>query len=116
MSGWADFLSITKELDELVHRPIHEKNRASIVEQVEGLLDQRETMLRDLTQPVDEEKVMVQEVLQRDLRINQKLEFLFSGLKRDMRNMKKQKSSKQRYINPYQSVSGYDGTYVDHKK
>ncbi|WP_406944697.1 flagellar protein FliT [Halobacillus sp. SY10] len=116
MSGWTDFLSITKELDELVHCPIHEKNRASIVEQVDVLLDKREAMLKDLRKPTHEEKEMVQEAIQRDLKVNQKLEFLFEGLKRDMRNMKKQKASKQRYINPYQSISGYDGTYVDHKK
>ncbi|MEC3882769.1 flagellar protein FliT [Halobacillus sp. HZG1] len=116
MGGWTDFLSITKELDELVHRPIHEKNRAAMVEKVDVLLDKREAMLRDLAQPSPEEKELVQEVIQRDLKVNQKLEFLFAGLKRDMRNAKKQKSSKQRYVNPYQSVSGYDGMYLDHKK
>ncbi|MYL49169.1 flagellar protein FliT [Halobacillus litoralis] len=116
MSDWTDFLSITKELDELVHRPIHEKNRAAIVEQVDVLLDKREAMLRGLPQPSPEEKELVQQIIQSDLKVNQKLEFLFDGLKRDMRNMKKQKASKQRYTNPYKSVSGYDGTYVDHKK
>ncbi|MBN9655901.1 flagellar protein FliT [Halobacillus sp. GSS1] len=116
MGGWTDFLSITKELDELVHRPIHEKNRASIVEQVDDLLGTREAMLKNLPQPSYEEKELVQEVIQHDLKVNQKLEFLFAGLKRDMRDAKKQKSSKQRYVNPYQSVSGYDGMYLDHKK
>ncbi|QAS53709.1 flagellar protein FliT [Halobacillus litoralis] len=116
MSVWTEFSSITKKLDEVVHQQVTEKNRTALIEEVEVLLDKRASMLENLPEPSQEEKPLVKEVLQRDLKINQKLEFLFDGLKGDMRNMKKQKSSKQRYINPYQSVSGYDGMYLDHKK
>ncbi|WP_281975966.1 flagellar protein FliT [Halobacillus litoralis] len=116
MSIWTEFSSITNKLDEVVHQQVTEKNRTAVIDEVEVLLDKRASMLENLPEPSQEEKPLVKEVLQRDLKINQKLEFLFDGLKDDMRNMKKQKSSKQRYINPYQSVSGYDGMYLDHKK
>lgn len=116
MSVWTEFSSITKKLDEVVHQQVTEKNREAVIGEVEDLLEKRASMLENLPEPSQEEKPLVKEVLQLDLKINQKLEFLFDGLKGDMRNMKKQKSSKQRYINPYQSVSGYDGMYLDHKK
>ncbi|MGP4061274.1 flagellar protein FliT [Halobacillus sp. H74] len=116
MSVWTEFSSITKKLDEVVHQQVTEKNRTAVIDEVEVLLEKRASMLENLPEPSREEKPLVKDVLQRDLKINQKLEFLFDGLKGDMRNMKKQKSSKQRYINPYQSVSGYDGMYLDHKK
>ncbi|REJ10188.1 flagellar protein FliT [Halobacillus trueperi] len=116
MGVWTEFASITEELDDVVHQPVNEKNRTAFIEEVETLLDKRAAMLEQLSEPSQEEKPLVKEVQKRDLKINQKLEFLFEGLKRDMRNAKKQKSSKQRYVNPYQSVSGYDGMYLDHKK
>ncbi|MGR9048807.1 flagellar protein FliT [Halobacillus faecis] len=116
MGVWTEFTSITEKLDEVVHQPVNEKNRTAVLEEVETLLDKRAAMLEQLSEPSQEEKAMVREVIKRDLKINQKLEFLFDRLKSDMRNAKKQKSSKQRYVNPYQSVSGYDGMYLDHKK
>jgi len=114
---WKQFYDLTLQLDEKVHETVTEKNRAEMVAYVEGILAERSALLPKLPQPENEgERALIADVLQKDIKINQKLEFLFEGLKRDMRNMKKQKSSKQRYANPYQSVSNYDGMYVDHKK
>ncbi|KHE67542.1 flagellar protein FliT [Halobacillus sp. BBL2006] len=117
MSAWQEFLTLTKELDEVIHQPVSEKNRANVLDRVDVLLDKRQALMGELTQPTsDQERAVIEEVKKRDLKINQKLEFLFTDLKKDMRNNKKQKSSKQRYTNPYQSVSNYDGMFFDHKK
>jgi flagellar protein FliT len=116
MGAWSEFLRVTIKLDDAVHQQVDERNRAAVIAEVEEHLATRESMIELLEQPTESEKALVKEVQKRDLEINQKLEFLFDGLKRDMRNAKKQKSSKQRYVNPYQSVSGYDGMYLDHKK
>ncbi|CDQ19216.1 flagellar protein FliT [Halobacillus karajensis] len=116
MGAWQEFLRITAALDEVVHQPVSDHNRASVIENIDKLLETRANLLPKLKTPSKEEETLVKEVKQRDLKINQKLELLFDRLKRDMRNNKKQKSSKQRYVNPYQSVSSYDGIYVDHKK
>lgn len=113
MASWQQFLTITKELDELVHS---KEKRSDVVSHLERLLDQRETMMRELEQPTEEEKPLLEEIKKRDLKINQKLEFLFNDLKRDMRNNKKQKASKKQYTNPYQNVSSYDGMFLDSKK
>ncbi|MCA1011241.1 flagellar protein FliT [Halobacillus halophilus] len=117
MTVWEQFYELTQQLEEKVHQTVTEKNRAEMVAYVEGILAERSALLLKLPQPESEaEREMIAEVLHKDVKINQKLEFLFNGLKRDMRNMKKQKSSKQRYANPYQNVSNYDGMYLDHKK
>ncbi|MBN8235330.1 flagellar protein FliT [Halobacillus kuroshimensis] len=113
---WQTFLTLTKELEEMVHQP-SSQTRSQRMEHINDLLEKRQKLLSKLPQPsTDEEKAIVQEVKKRDLVINQKMEFLLMDLKNQMRNNKKQKSSKQRYINPYQSVSTYDGMYLDHKK
>ncbi|MCA1021264.1 flagellar protein FliT [Halobacillus litoralis] len=114
---WQAFLTRTKELEEMFHQSSSSMTRSQRMERIEDLLEQRQALLSKLPQPsTDEEKAIVQEVKKRDLVINQKMEFLLMDLKNQMRNNKKQKSSKQRYINPYQSVSTYDGMYLDHKK
>ncbi|WP_079478180.1 flagellar protein FliT [Halobacillus salinus] len=114
MATWQQFLHITKELDDLVHS--RTEKRAKIVSKLEHLLNQRQVMMHKLEQPNEEEKPLLEEVKKRDLKINQKLEFLFHDLKRDMRNNKKQKASKKQYTNPYQNVSSYDGMFLDSKK
>ncbi|MGP4077715.1 flagellar protein FliT [Halobacillus sp. K22] len=117
MDVWEHFYDLTTQLEEKVHQTFTERNRSEMVAHVEKLLAERDALLLKLPQPENEaERALIDDVLQKDLKINQKLEFLFDGLKRELRNMKKQKSSKQRYTNPYQSVSTYDGMYVDHKK
>ncbi|WP_232324889.1 flagellar protein FliT [Halobacillus mangrovi] len=108
---------MTTELDKIVHQPISDSNRADLLDRVDVLLDKRQSLMGELTQPsTDEEREMIEKVKRLDVKVNQKLEFLLTDLKRDMRNNKKQKSSNQRYTNPYQNVSSYDGMFFDHKK
>ncbi|UOR14058.1 flagellar protein FliT [Halobacillus amylolyticus] len=114
---WEQFASITAQLDEMIHQRVTDQNRTKVLEEVDKLLDQREQLLTSLPQPqTSEEQAIVERIIKREPAMNQKLEFLLNDLKVDLRNMKKQKSSKQRYTNPYQSVSTYDGMFMDHKK
>ncbi|RWZ55024.1 flagellar protein FliT [Halobacillus fulvus] len=114
MSVWQQFLNITTELDELVHSQT--MKRSAILEQVDPLLEKRQELIVQLDQPAEGERALLDEVKKRDLKINQKLEFLFHDLKQDMRQSKKQTASKKQYTNPYQSVSTSDGMYLDYKK
>ncbi|UOQ95616.1 flagellar protein FliT [Halobacillus shinanisalinarum] len=114
---WEQFALVTAQLDETVHQKVTDQNRKDVLEEVEKLLDQREQFLTKLPQPqTSEEQAVIERIIKREPTLNQKLEFLLNDLKVDLRNMKKQKSSKQRYTNPYQSVSAYDGMFMDHKK
>ncbi|MFD2922582.1 flagellar protein FliT [Halobacillus naozhouensis] len=117
MAVWEQFVSITEQLDEIVQQKVTDQNREAMITQIDELLDGREQILPVLTKPqTSREQDIVNQVLQREPTINQRLEHILNELKVDLRNMKKQRSSKQRYTNPYQSVSGYDGMFMDHKK
>ncbi|MFC7063344.1 flagellar protein FliT [Halobacillus seohaensis] len=117
MEIWQQFLSITERLSQKVNQKVTDDNREQVIVDVQQLLDQRSDLINQLPQPETEsEKSTVQRVMELDLDINQKLEFLFDGLKGELRNMRKQKSSNQRYTNPYQSVASYDGMFMDRKK
>ncbi len=117
MTVWKQFASITEQLDETVKQKVTDQNRENIIAKIDELLDGREQLLPELTKPqTSSDQAIVDQVLQKEPSINQKLELMLNELKVDMRNMKKQRSSKQRYTNPYKSVSGYDGMFMDHKK
>ncbi|WP_079527188.1 flagellar protein FliT [Halobacillus hunanensis] len=117
MTVWAQFASITQQLDELVQQKVTNQNREAMITQVDELLEGREQLLPELRKPQSSsEQAIVDQVLQREPSINQRLELMLNELKVDLRNMKKQRSSKQRYTNPYKSVSSYDGMFMDHKK
>ncbi|WP_101843037.1 flagellar protein FliT [Halobacillus sp. Marseille-P3879] len=117
MSSWAVFLQYTEELSQQVNQKVKDENRSQVIQEVQRLLEERAKLLKDLPQPADnEEKEMVKQVMRLGLDINQKLEFLFKDLKVEMRHMKQQKSSNQKYTNPYHSVASYDGMFMDRKK
>ncbi|MCP3031422.1 flagellar protein FliT [Halobacillus sp. A1] len=115
--GWQHFLTITELLSKEVNRKVTDDNRQEVVQEIQRLLGERSAIIQQLPQPqTNKEKEIVQTVMSLDLDINQKLEFLFNGLKVELRQMRRQKSSTQRYMNPYQSVSSFDGMFMDRKK
>ncbi|GGF31335.1 hypothetical protein GCM10010954_33160 [Halobacillus andaensis] len=117
MSSWSVFLQHTEELSQQVHQRVTDDNRARVIQNVQRLLAVRSELLPELSQPEDEEeKARVERVKSLDKDIQQMLDLLFGGLKREMRNVKRQKSSNQKYTNPYQSLSAYDGMFMDRKK
>ncbi|WP_390216766.1 flagellar protein FliT [Halobacillus campisalis] len=114
---WRQFLTITELLSKEVNRKVTDDNRQEVVQEIQRLLGERSAIIQQLPQPqTNQDKEIVQTVMSLDLDINQKLEFLFNGLKVELRQMRRQKSSTQRYTNPYQSVSSYDGMFLDRKK
>ncbi|MCP3028111.1 flagellar protein FliT [Halobacillus sp. A5] len=117
MSSWSVFLQYTEELSQQVNQKVKDDNRDEVIQEVQRLLKKRAQMLEGLPQPADEEeKAIVKQIMYLDVDINQKLEFLFNGLKMEMRHMKRQKSSNKKYTNPYESVASYDGMFMDRKK
>lgn len=117
MSSWSVFLQHTVELSQQVNQKVTDDNRTEVIQKVQQLLTVRSKLLPQLPHPEnEEEKAKVAKVKNLDVDINQKLEILFNGLKEEMRNMKRQKSSNQKYTNPYQSVASYDGMFMDRKK
>ncbi|AKG03900.1 hypothetical protein AAV35_003270 [Salimicrobium jeotgali] len=114
MATWEEFSAITRHLEGVVQRKT--LNRSEQVGEIEALIDKRGNMMQTLPEPGETEKHIVRDVLERDKTINQRLEMIFTGVKEDMRNNKKQKSTKNQYTNPYQNVAGSDGMFLDSKK
>ncbi|SDJ60491.1 hypothetical protein [Salimicrobium halophilum] len=115
--GWQRLLEVNRSLEKEINQKVTSHNRGTMIEKMEELLEERGELLRTLSSPeTDEEKAVLNEVREKDLAMQRRLEFLFNELKAEMRNNKKQKKGKQGYTNPYASVATMDGTYVDSKK
>lgn len=108
---------VTVELNRLLEQPMEVKDREKLIEQTEALISKRELILQDVKEPyTDEERVIGRKLIPLEKNIQQKVKLLFMNLKNEMRSVKKQKSSNQKYINPYKNASNFDGTFLDKKK
>ncbi|MBM7551426.1 flagellar protein FliT [Thalassobacillus pellis] len=117
MSVLEEFYELTIQLYSKLNQKINSSNRTQLLEDINGVLSEREERIYLLTQPVtDVDKTRMKEILTLEPRIQQRLNFLFTELKMEMKNVKKQKSSNQKYTNPYKNVSGSDGMFLDKKK
>ncbi|MDC3416135.1 flagellar protein FliT [Aquibacillus salsiterrae] len=107
----------TVQLQRILSKEVVEGERDATLEQINVLLDEREQQLNIVQPPFSEDE---QEVGEKLLPINQdiqvKMDELFSQIKQDVKSIKTQKRSNQTYTNPYQSLSNYDGMFLDHKK
>ncbi|WP_456277662.1 hypothetical protein [Bacillus sp. AK128] len=108
---------VTKELYSFLEKQPLEEERDEYIKYINFLLDKRETILPDLSPPsTEKDKALVEEiqVIDNDVRI--KLKALFNMIGKDLNNLKKQKVSHQKYVNPYASTNSMDGTFFDKKK
>ncbi|MFB1049898.1 flagellar protein FliT [Paraliobacillus sp. JSM ZJ581] len=102
-------------LDENVSKAVEEREK--IIENVNVLLNHREIILAEIKPPYTaEEKEIGIKLVPLEQKIQQRLNLLFTNIKTDMRTVKKQKSTNQKYMNPYQSLANSDGSYLDKRK
>ncbi|WP_067842162.1 flagellin-specific chaperone FliT [Amphibacillus sediminis] len=107
---------VTNELATLVDQPVPAKTREDVLAKLDHLLDQRSELLKHVKPPfTDEEQKLGHDILAKDQEIQLRLNHLFLELKHEMRNVKKQKSSTQQYLDPYRHVATHDGSYWDKK-
>ncbi|QWC22384.1 flagellar protein FliT [Bacillus haikouensis] len=107
--------SITKQLKEAVEG-LADVDRESIIETIEKLLAERQTLLGSIKPPFSvDEQLLGKEMMEWNQEIDRKLILLRTEIKRDMNGLTKKKSSAQRYTNPYQSLQ-HDGMFYDKKK
>lgn len=108
---------VTTELYKLLKQLPLEKEREAFIEQITTLLKKRETFIHELTSPYsDEEMKLGKEIIKMNIFIDAQLKNMQQFIKQDIQNVKKKKQSQKRYINPYQSVATYDGTFYDKRK
>lgn len=117
MSTLSELKKITDELGQLVEKPVSAKNRDQVLEEINHLLDRREQLLDVIKAPFStEESDLAASIMEKDKEIQLKLDHLFLELKSELRDVKKQQSSSEKYLDPYRHVATNDGSYWDKKK
>ncbi len=108
---------ISMKLYHLLDQPMLGIDREKMIKDAQELLAERELILQEVKAPyTEEENEIGQRLIPIDKKIEQKLNHLFTNLKVEMRSVKRQKSSNQKYTNPYKNASNFDGTFLDKKK
>ncbi|WLV23974.1 flagellar protein FliT [Aciduricibacillus chroicocephali] len=110
-------MDVSKKLDELLHSDEHADDRDILISKATELIEERGVLMAELQPPFTEEETnMGKELIPLNTRIEVRMTELFEELKREMKDLKQQKRSKQQYKNPYRHVASMDGMYVDSKK
>lgn len=108
---------VTKELESVVNQEITPENRGQVIEKINQLVEQRGQYIQNVTPPYTAaEKETGKDLIHLNERIQVKLDQLFEGLKKEMKQIQKQKKSTQSYTNPYKNVETSDGMFMDQKK
>lgn len=103
--------------DHLAEKPAQDQ-REEYIKQIDNLLDQRE---KDILEIKNNEIVLIEHaeyenIKKLDSDIKEKLSYLMTQIKTDMKNVKLAKKSEQSYLNPYAATSTLDGMYFDKRK
>ncbi|KGX86304.1 hypothetical protein [Pontibacillus litoralis] len=111
------FYDITLSLYHLLQRQPVEEERLEHVEKIQHLLAEREQILLNIKRPETEEgQVKGKEILAMDEYIKKNLNEHLKYVKSEIARLKRTKTTSKKYINPYKSVSNYDGMFLDKKK
>lgn len=110
-------MDVTKSMQQLLEQEITNKNRETVIEELQQKIEERGLLLQKLTEPyTEEEETLGTEIVKLNQQIETKMNTLFHHLKMEMKQMKKKKKSNNSYINPYQHVQSSDGIFMDNKK
>lgn len=91
--------------------------RHDVIEQLTHFIEEREQVLRKLSPPYSQDELKIgQKIISLNKLIEQEMHALFTELKQDMKQTKRQRKSTQSYVNPYRSVQTNDGMFMDQKK
>jgi flagellar protein FliT len=116
MNHVQEVYELTTRLYELLQVEVTSEERDVVIEEVEKLLMKRQGLLDHLDGPFsDDEKLRGQEIVQMNKVIDEKMVSLKSIIQADLNKLQKQKSSNEKYTNPYKNVT-LDGTFFDKKK
>ncbi|MFB6468946.1 flagellar protein FliT [Cytobacillus sp. Hz8] len=117
MNPVQQFYQYTSELIEILEKSVQPEERDGRIERVQQLLNLRETTMREIKKPLNQED---QAMMQKIFALNQKLSNLLEKQKRqiqlDIKGLKQKKVSTNKYVNPYQKLSASDGMFYDRRK
>lgn len=108
---------LTLRLKELLNQDTSSSEREEVILQLDALIKERGKWMDGMPAPLsNDEKVLAAEIYSINKDVQEKMEQIFTELKVEMRQIQKQKKSKQFYTNPYKDVQVSDGTFLDSKK
>lgn len=107
---------ISIELKQILNN-INRSNRDEMLPKVNDLINKRETFIKQVKEPYsDDEKRMGQKIIQLNEEIQSLMDYMLEDIKKDILQLKQNKSSNMSYINPYSKTDTTDGIYLDSKK
>ncbi|MGG4491596.1 flagellar protein FliT [Metabacillus idriensis] len=116
MSAVNKLHQLTKQLLSEVHGAGDKDMRDSHIVNIQEWIEQRDSLIHQLKPPYNrEEKQLGKEINEWNAIIHDKLNLLKQEIKNDITRLRVQKTSNQKYINPYQNAS-VDGMYYDKRK
>ncbi|WP_047980828.1 flagellar protein FliT [Ornithinibacillus contaminans] len=108
---------MTVQIEQLLNSEINSSTRPEVITEINSLLQKREKAMLQATEPFsNEELALGKKLLPLNEQIQKKMEMLFTGLKTEMKQIKKQKNSNRKYVNPYENIQTIDGMFMDKKK
>lgn len=114
MSAVQQFYQLTLELIQRLQKRLGERDET--IKQVEDLLDQRETLMKDLVPPYTAEEMEIgKKLIPLNARLTQLLQSEKISIQQDIKGLQAKKESNTKYVNPYQNLST-DGMFYDKRK
>jgi len=115
MSRVNELYSKTKEMLTILQNA-REKERENTIDQLNGLIEERDTVIAKIKGPYTEEELKIgQEIVMLNEQIKINMDQLYSDVKSDLKKVKLQKERNRSYINPYGQIKTTDGMYLDTK-
>jgi flagellar protein FliT len=112
----SELFAVTKELYECLHRPVSKEQRDEMIEVIQRLLDERDSLIGQLRPPYsEEEQELGMQMVSLNEAIHEKLKHLKQQIQQDLTVIKQKKAANQNYMNPYQLLS-IDGMFYDKRR
>lgn len=106
---------VTKELNELLQKPITNEKRDETIAMIEKLLAERDLLIRKLQPPYSEEEQEIgRQIVSLNNAIAEKLQQLKLQIQQDLKAVKQKMTANQNYMSLYQPLS-IDGMFYDKK-
>ncbi|MED4402781.1 flagellar protein FliT [Metabacillus fastidiosus] len=116
MSAVGQVYDLTEKLFHLVENEVKAEDRDELIEEISSLLDEREDLLKDVVPPfTEEEQLKGKQIVLWNERINSEFIKIKAEVQKSISNLKKTKTTTQKYVNPYQNTS-LDGMFYDKRK
>jgi len=117
MSRMESLYKISKKMLKTLNKDyISVDERMDIINKVNNLLGERGLIIEVLNPPyTPKEEVIGLQVVELDKLIRERMDELHKTIQMDLKQLKQQKDSNKRYINPYKDMKTVDGMYLDNK-